>query len=54
MSFEEGPYVQVAAFCDSIIEDKTGALSLIRIIDTLTHTERGPAPPPEMPPISSQ
>ena len=51
MSFETGPYLQVAAFCDSVIEDKTGALSLIRIVDTLTHTEAGPEPPSEMPPV---
>ena len=49
MSFEGGPYIQAACFCDTIIEDKTGSLSLIRIIDTITHMERGPEPPEEMP-----
>lgn len=49
MAFEGGPYIQVACFCDSVIEDKTGVLSLIRIIDTVTHTEAGPSPPEEMP-----
>ena len=28
-----GPYVQLAAFCQSTIDDKTGSLSVIRIID---------------------
>lgn len=51
MSFEEGPYVQMAAFCDNIIEDKSGTLSAIRIIDTLTHTESKPEPPSEMPSV---
>ena len=51
MSFEEGPYVQAAAFCDQVVEDKTGALSLIRIVDVLTHTEAGADPPSEMPPV---
>lgn len=51
MAFEQGPYIQVAAFCDQIIEDKTGALSLIRIVDILTHPETGPEPPAEMPPV---
>lgn len=51
MAFEGGPYIQVACFCDMAIEDKTGVLSLIRIIDTLTHTERNPNPPEDMPPV---
>ncbi len=51
MTPEGGPYVQVAAFCDQIIEDKQGSLSLIRLIDTLTHTERGPNAPGEMPAV---
>lgn len=51
MSFEQGPYIQVAAICDQVIEDKTGALSLIRIIDTLTHTEARPDAPAEMPAV---
>lgn len=51
MAFEQGPYIQVAAFCDQVIEDKAGVLSLIRVVDTLTHTEAGPEPPPEMPPV---
>jgi len=52
MPFEEGPYVQAAAFCDQVIEDKTGTLSLIRIIDTLTHQQVGPEPPSELPPVT--
>lgn len=31
--FQQGPYVQVAAFCNDIIEAKDGAWSLIRIYD---------------------
>lgn len=51
MTNEGGPYVQVACMCDQVIEDKEGSLSLIRIIDTLTHTERGPNAPRDMPPV---
>lgn len=51
MPFETGPYIQAATFCENVIEDKTGVLSLIRVIDTLTHTASGPEPPGEMPPI---
>ena len=28
-----GPHVQLATFCDMAIEDKTGALSVIRLVD---------------------
>ncbi len=49
MAFSGGPFIQAACFCDSVIEDKSGALSLIRIIDTITHTEATPSPPEEMP-----
>jgi len=52
MQFEQGPYVQMAGICDQVIEDKTGVLSLIRIIDTITHTVEGPNAPPEMPPVT--
>lgn len=52
MTFEQGPYIQMAGLCEQVIEDKTGALSLIRIIDTITHTEARPDAPIEMPPVT--
>ena len=52
MLFEQGPYIQMAGICEQVIEDKTGALSLIRIIDTITHTEARPDAPTEMPPVT--
>jgi len=52
MGFEQGPYIQMAGLCEQVIEDKTGALSLIRVIDTLTHTEARPDAPTEMPPVT--
>ena len=52
MQFEQGPYIQMAGLCDQVIEDKTGVLSLIRIIDTITHREAGPNAPAEMPPFN--
>jgi hypothetical protein len=51
MPFEGGPYVQVACICENVIEDKTGALSLIRLIDVLTSIGAGPNPPEDMPPV---
>jgi len=52
MGFEQGPYIQMAGLCEQVIEDKTGALSLIRVIDTITHTEARPDAPVEMPPVT--
>lgn len=52
MVFETGPYIQVAAFCEKVLEDKTNVVSLIRLIDTLTHTEARPDAPEEMPPVT--
>ncbi len=51
MAFEDGPYIKVACFCESVIEGKDGVLSLIRIIDTLTSTASGPEAPDSMPPL---
>ena len=52
MALESGPYIQAACLCDMVLEDKTGVLSLIRIVDVLTHVESGPNPPEEMPPFT--
>lgn len=48
----QGPYVQAALFADMILEDKSGSLSPIRIIDRLTHTIQGPNPPEDLKPFS--
>ncbi|MBI5285287.1 MAG: hypothetical protein HY874_09360 [Chloroflexi bacterium] len=47
----KGPFVQVAAFCDRVLEDKDGTLSLIRIIDQVHHQVMGPDAPRDMPPF---
>ena len=52
MAFEEGPYVQVACFCEEVIEDKTGRFSLIHIIDTLIRSSKEPTSPEQMQPFS--
>jgi hypothetical protein len=52
MQSEQGPYIQMAGLCEQVIEDKTGVLSLIRIIDTITHTESRPDAPVDMPPVT--
>ena len=50
MSFEQGPYLITAAFCENVIEDKTGVLSLIRIVDRVTVNAVGYDVPTDMPP----
>ena len=52
MGFDTGPYVSVAAVCDQVIRGDDGALSLIRLIDSLDVRAIGPAVPNEIPPVS--
>ena len=52
MSFEKGPYLTVATFCEQVIEDKSGVLSLIRIVDRMNMTTQGPTAPERMPPAN--
>ncbi len=49
--FQHGPYVQVAAFCERVLREADGVISLIRLIDVITHTEGGTDPPQDMPEI---
>jgi hypothetical protein len=49
MPADTGPYIQAALFCDMVIEGKDGTWSLIRVIDTVTHTAVGPEAPVDMP-----
>jgi hypothetical protein len=50
-AFEQGPYVQVAAFCERVLTEANGTLSLVRVVDIVTHAERRPDAPKEMPEI---
>lgn len=47
-----GPFVSIAAFCEKVIEDKSGVLSLIRVVDRLTVSTSGPNAPEVMPETS--
>lgn len=49
MPFETGPYLKSAAFCESVLREADGVLSLIRLVDRLTVSARGPSPPDTMP-----
>jgi hypothetical protein len=52
--FYDGPFVQVACFCDMTLEGKDNTLSIIRIIDTVTHGVRAPEPPTDMEPFEHE
>ncbi len=45
-----GPYLQAAIFCERVLQEQDGVLSVIRIVDRLTVTASGPQPPDQMPP----
>ena len=49
---KRGPLVQVAAFCENVIEGKDGTISLIRIIDRMMVTAQGSEAPKDMPPVT--
>lgn len=51
---KDGPFLAAAFFCESILEDKDGALSAIRIVDRVTQTATGPGAPKDMPPLTIQ
>jgi hypothetical protein len=36
LGFDTGPYVRFAVFCEHVIEDKSGVLTIVRIIDRVT------------------
>ncbi len=50
--FEHGPYLQAALFCEKVLQEQDGVHSIIRVIDRVTHTVVGPAPPEQMEPFS--
>ena len=52
MTFEQGPYLKTAVFCEHVLREVDGVPSLIRIVDRITHTRTGPDAPVEMPPVS--
>jgi hypothetical protein len=49
LGFDTGPYVSLATFCDQVIKGDDGALSLIRIIDSMNIQAAGPEAPDELP-----
>jgi hypothetical protein len=50
MSETGGPYVQIAALCEKVLQEKDGVLSVIRVVDQVNITASGVGAPDEMPP----
>lgn len=48
----EGPYVQVAAFCEKVLQEKDNVVSAIRLVDRFIATAQSPDPPEKMPPFA--
>ena len=45
-----GPYLQTAVFCERILKEGDGVVSLIRLVDRVMIQASGPDPPEKMPP----
>lgn len=50
-TFETGPYIQAALFCEHVLDEKDNVKSLIRVIDRLQVQSRGQDAPDIMPEI---
>lgn len=49
-----GPWLQAAVFCEKILQERDGVMSLIRIVDRFTITASGPDAPERMPKANLQ
>jgi hypothetical protein len=49
MPFETGPYLKTAVFCEKVLREADGVVSLIRVVDRVTVTAAGPDAPDTMP-----
>lgn len=50
--FERGPYLQTALICQTVLQERDGVLSIIRVIDRLIVSAAGQDAPEHMPPIA--
>jgi len=49
-----GPFIQAALICEKVLDEKDGVLSVVRIIDRLTHSINAPTLPAELPKVNFQ
>lgn len=54
MADSGGPYVMIAALCEQAIEGADGRISVINVVESVTHMRQGPDVPDEMPPFDFQ
>jgi len=47
-----GPYLQAALFCERVLKEGDGVLSIIRVIDRVVQTAGGSNVPEKMPPLN--
>ena len=47
----DGPYLQIAALCEHVLEERDNVLSIIRIVDRITLSTSDPRAPAAMPPV---
>jgi hypothetical protein len=48
---ETGPHIITATFCEKVLIEPDGVMSLIRLVDRFTQTATGLEPPAQMPPF---
>ena len=53
-TFDTGPYLQAALFCEQVLDEKDNVKSVIRIVDRLVVQATGPDAPGQMPEIRHQ
>lgn len=53
VSETEGPYLAAAVFCEKVLQEKDGVVSLIRVVDRLIFEARGAGAPGKMPTLTS-
>jgi len=54
LGFDTGPYVTAASFCEKVLQEKDGVITLVRMIDQINVQAQGPLVPNEMPPGNVQ
>jgi len=47
-----GPFLQIAVFCEKVLDEKDGVVSAIRIIERLKFSASGEGAPEKMPPMN--
>ena len=51
LGFDTGPFVNVAAFCERVLNEQDGVLSAIRLINEINVQAQGEGAPDAMPPV---